>query len=311
MYKVFSIYLPIAAIFLLLIATGVLAYYNWNTKIHSLLLTGLFVGTATAFVTIVVGLKEDAIERTFITHVIMDEGQHLPVFVARQPDPLDRRLSQLLTWGNPMRKNGTGTLVSTIKLPSNFDETITYASELLQYSLLHVIQEMHLKIEGSAMTVEASGWVIDPIIHRPVFPPTPKKYLRNDLDVVLKSNRFSNSDSEDFNWENIPLTLPENTTIDLVHIPTSPETGPETHKLILKKPNYFEIVFTIQPSIQPGQGALPRGVSLSPDLVKQSRAYYYVINCKAVLSPITAGNSERDNYKKWIEWMFSEIQNRL
>jgi len=311
MQKIFTLYLPGIGLLLLLAATFVLASYNFNTKVQSLILTGIIVGTATTFVTLVVGLKPTTIERSFITSVVMNEAEHLPIFVANPSTTLEQRLSKLMTLGRPMRRNSSGASILSLQAPSNFDETIMYAGELTQYAIFRAIQEMHLKSEGSAMRTESGHTFVEPMIHRPMLPPFKKKFFKKDLENTLAQNRFSNSEMEDFNWENTPLVLPEGTVTSFEHIPTSPETGPETYKLILRKPQFFEIEFIIKPSLIPGQGAVPRGISLSPEMERQSRVYYFVIDMKAILPGITAENPHREEYKNWIEWVLAEVESRL
>jgi hypothetical protein len=65
--------LAIASVLLLAGATAWLAYLNWNEKLYSPLLSLLFVGTATAFVTVFLPLKGSQNETEFTTSVVVDE----------------------------------------------------------------------------------------------------------------------------------------------------------------------------------------------------------------------------------------------
>ena len=136
-------------------------------------------------------------------------------------------------------------------------------------------------------------------------------YRGHDFLAILASNRFSNSDSEEFGWEHGHFPLPKNTKLEIHYIPTSPNTGPEKHVVRLAKPHYFQIDFVVEPLGATGLGVLPNGVHLEPQLAAQCETYQLKITMRAAFEKFTAGSSESSEYKEWANWLFARLQEKL
>lgn len=302
--------LPSLAIVLLAIATLVLIRYNFSNKVIANLLTGIFVGTATTFVTIIVGLKPTVIEKAFVTSIVMDEVQHQPVGVDNARTSTEQRLRWMGMLGYPMRNDKEGNSILTIQLPRNEKETLSYCAELIQYSILQAIRETQRNSNALAGNAEGNNWFVDASLHRPILPPKKQKYESKDVEA-LASNRFSNSDFQDKLWEVLPLILPKGTRVGLEHLPSSPEKGVETFKIIIEKPQYFIIEFKIQPTMYPAQGTRLREFNVPEEMIKNTRPFFFIVEVKATLPAMTAENPLRGEYQKWIEWTLNEVEKSL
>jgi hypothetical protein len=128
---------------------------------------------------------------------------------------------------------------------------------------------------------------------------------------ALEGNRFSKGQVEIFGWENSKLALPNGTKIILEHIPSSSQTGPDKHLVILEKPYFFRIEIGIQPMGASSFSVFPAGVSVQDQNRSTSRVYVFGVSLNAKFEKITSGNSRTENHKEWVSWLFSEIKNRI
>lgn len=117
----------IASLLLLVAITVVLAHLNWSEKLYNPLLSLAFVGTATAFVTILLPLKGSQNETEFTTSVVVDETSHtLPLIM---PDGrvtrVMNRLGELSSISRPTRGTGGDTRI-TVQPPNTTDETFRF-----------------------------------------------------------------------------------------------------------------------------------------------------------------------------------------
>jgi len=133
---------------------------------------------------------------------------------------------------------------------------------------------------------------------------------------IVAVNRFSDSDLERFKWEHGHLPLPKGTRVTLIHVASSPASGPEKFILRLKKPLFFEMDFVVEPIVTTGTGEppigwLPPGVRLAPELAARCETYEFQITMRATFERVTAGNSEAQEYKDWADWLFSRVRDEL
>src|ERR1700732_620603 len=82
---------------LLVAATVILLWFNWNEKIYGSFFTILGVGFATALASILIGLHETKIESAFVTSMLIDveDNEPPPVQVTEENHKLGMRLMDL------------------------------------------------------------------------------------------------------------------------------------------------------------------------------------------------------------------------
>ena len=95
----------------------------------------------------------------------------------------------------------------------------------------------------------------------------------------------------------------------LLYIP--PSTGPEEHIVRLEKPLFFRIDFAITPLGGVGNGIVPKGVVLTPEVLARTQTFQFQITMHATFERITAGNWRTEEYKAWASWMFDRLKANL
>ncbi len=268
----------------------------------------LLVGTATTLAAILVSLKETTIDSSFTSSVVLDTVEGAPPLII--PDPsspkVTSRLSEFNRLGRPMI-NRDGKTVVTIQPPSTPGERFTFCGELLQYRLLHAVEEL-----------QRGGWKIGQIfgastasVSRPMKMSKMQDYPGATFLPIVASNRFSKSDMERFGWEHGHIPLPRDTNVSLLHISSSATTGTENFIVRLQKPLFFQIDFVVEPLGATGMGVLPSGIALAPELAQRCETYQSQITMRAAFEKITAGNSQTGEYKDWANWLFSNLREKL
>ena len=291
-------------------ATAILVYFNWSEKVFAPIYSILLVGTATALVTVLLTVKETTVESAFTTSIVFNDAQGAPAMIIVDPNPANQKitsqLSEYARLGQPSR-NQAGKTVITITKPQDATERFTFTSELLQYRILKLINEMQRggfefgQIGGAAYSRVAVPMQLSKV----------KDYPGHDFIAMLGRNRFSDSDMENFAWEHGHFPLPKDTRVELLYVPTSPGTGPSKHVVRLDKPHYFQIDFKVESLGSTGLGVLPKGVELDPELAAVCETYQLKVTIKAVFKKFTAGSSESSEYKEWANWLFAGLQEKL
>jgi hypothetical protein len=311
----FIIFSALIGILLLGLATIGLVFLNWSDKVWNPLLSLLFVGTITTFVTVLVILKESKEEAAFTTSIVVDEDEHLPLFVFPQPQNLELslRLSDLATLSRPVIQDGDKT-VMTVSRPTNHEETVRFCGELLQYKAILLIKEILSTVWSSSQTTRADGTIS---VNSKVFIQKKPSDLTNvpgqQLWPTVKKNRFSEGLMQQVHWgmEVSFYPLPRGTSLSISHLPPSEKTGVEKHIVVLEKPYFFTIKIIIEPIGVASLSSLPEGLGIAPEKAKRCRTYIYAVKLEAKFEKYTAGNWRTEEYKNWVKWMFTEIQERL
>lgn len=200
-----------------------------------------------------------------------------------------------------------GNTVITIDKPKTEDESFTYCGELLQYHLLHTIE----KLQRGGWIVAQTGTSVRATVSTPMKLSWVDDYPGRKFLPIVASNRFSKSDMERFWWEHGHFPLPKNTTVSLIHQPSSPSTGTEKHIIRLEKPLFFRIDFVIEPLPATGEGVLPEGLRVNPEIAAHWRTYPFQFTMRATFEKITAGNWQTEEYKNWADWLFSGLRESL
>jgi hypothetical protein len=234
----------VAGFLLLFAATAALVVLNWSEKTLAPVLSILLVGTVTTLAAVLVTLKGSTIESAFPTSVVLDINDGAPVFVipdAANPD-VSSRLHEFVMLGRPVA-NRDGKTVRTVEKPTTEGERFTFVGELLQYRLVHVIEDLQRGGWTAGMTFGASTASVDMAL-----PLSDAENFSNQAVLsALATNRFSNSDMERAHWEHGRFPLPKNARMSLLHVPTSPSTGVEKYIVRLEKPMFFQIDFIVEP----------------------------------------------------------------
>jgi hypothetical protein len=293
---------------LLFAATLALVILNWSEKTLTPFLSILMVGTATTLAALLVTLKESSIESAFATSVVLDISEGAPAFIipdANSPK-LTSRLSELSMLGRPAI-NRDGKTVITVQKPTTEGERFTFCSELIQYRIFHIIEEL----QRGGWTAGMKFGTSTATVSRPMKLSKLQDYPGKTFLSVVASNHFSDSDRERFRWEHGHIPLPKNTTVSLIHIPTSPTTGVEKFIVRFEKPLYFRIDFLIEPLVGTGMGILPAGLVLPSESAARCQTYQFQVTMRATFEKITAGNAQTQEYKDWANWLFSGLKDKL
>ncbi len=295
---------------LLFCATAILVYFNWSEKVFAPIYSILLVGTATALVTVLLTVKETTVENVFTTSIVLDSAQGGPPMINSGTNPVSQRitsrLDELFRLGRPLRNRG-GQAVITIAKPQTADERFRFAGELLQYRIVKLINEM-----------QRGGWAFGQVrgvafsrVAVPMRLSKVRDYSGHDFIAMLATNRFSNSDIEQIYWDGGHFPLPNETKVRLLYVPISPSTRVERHVVRLEKPHYFQIDFVVEPLGGTGPGVLPSGVQLDPQIAAVCETYQLKVTMDAVFKKFTAGSSESAEYKDWVKWLFTGVQENL
>lgn len=205
-----------------------------------------------------------------------------------------------------MRNQG-GKSAVTIGKPQDDSERFKVTSELIQYKIIKEINEM----QRGGFTFGQVGGTAFSRVAIPMRLSNVKDYPEHDFIEMLGSNRFSDSDMENFAWEHGHFPSPKDTRVELLSVPVSPGTGPAKHVVRLDKAHYFQIDFKVEPLGSTGLGVLPKGVELAPELAAVCETFQLKVTMEAVFKKFTAGSSESSEYKEWANWLFARLQDEL
>lgn len=283
------IYLSSTSLIILIIVTAILVKMNWSEKLLSPLLSIALVGTVTTFITVLIMLKESTIEKDLSTVIVIDERTNLPPFISySDTNEQNNRLSGYNTLANPIEVlNGKQT--AYFETPKNFEETIGFCEELLQYKLFKDIVEM--QTPKIATTQGLAG--VSSTVYKPFKLTTGKNIPLKEYSIELDPIRFSKKARERFNWDHIYFKLPAGTNVSFEKIPSSETSGVEKHKIILQKLYFFKIEITIETFGATGLNSVPLGLQIEPvEAIKTCKTYFFLISLKATFERFTAGNKQ-------------------
>ncbi|MBI3312016.1 MAG: hypothetical protein HYZ88_00620 [Candidatus Omnitrophica bacterium] len=285
--------------------TVVLLCLNWNREIQNKLYGGLVTGTAVTLVFILASLKESTVEKSFTVSIVFDEEEHVPISVVPQrlTDPLHHRQARIAALSQPMQIIGRE-LKLLISKPDGYDQTMKFLGDLLQYKMVWDLAMVQRRGKGVAVSRTSGG------ITTEAWPP-PQSVKTSDLDKIpgkkvldlFSGNQFAKSNLEIQNWERGFLFSPKGTELLLDY---SSKTGDEKHQVIMRKPLYYEIEFSITPiGSAPG---LPPGFVLDKETATRCHTYHLLVSMKSKFDWVTSGSRKTQEYKSWAEWIFSEIE---
>lgn len=306
MYKVLMV-LSALALLLLIGITTILVKLNWSEKLYNPLLSLGLAGTVTTFITVLLMLKGEHFERSFTTLVVIDSVTHLPPFII--PDSSNVLSIRLYDYNNlsAHKANVNGIEQTYFNIPTNTKEETVFYEELLQYRIFKTL--ILLQKESHAITMGMQG--VKSSIHKPFklteFEKKPFKYY---LPEVSK-NRFSNNfyDQRELTQDSPFSKLPKDTKIEFKRIPSSEETGVEKHLITIRKPLYFTMQITIAVSLGINN-SVPPNLNINSDIAKRCNTSMFIISMEADFDKITAGNWKTEELKRWIKWMFDEVEKR-
>jgi hypothetical protein len=287
-------------IFLLLLSTGYLVWMNWSEQLYGPLFSVLLAATITLLLAVLATLKSTSEESKFPTSIVFDDAIHKPPIIF--PDIGSTEAIN--------RMNALGAVASQEKsTPNTLDEIFIYCGEIIQYKLLTDIRDLGRLGTGISQSVGSNTLRIlsaEPIVKLQDQIELPPSQIKGyDL------NRFADTQIAKFGWEMFGgVRVPEGTKIELKYIPSSKDTGPDKHVIQLTKKNYFDLEITISAFGGGAPGNLPPGISLQPDVAKHSTTYVYDINMRAQFEKLTAGNWRTEHYKKWVNWLMTQVQKR-
>jgi hypothetical protein len=132
-------------------------------------------------------------------------------------------------------------------------------------------------------------------------------YSLPELLTAIANNRFSKSDGEDFHWRHVGFPVPRKTKLRLSL--ASANDGQDA--LVLEKPLFFQVTFTIEALPYLSAGPLPDGLLIRPEAVQYCQTYHFRISMRAVFDKLTSGNFRTEEYKDWVNKLFDGISDKL
>jgi hypothetical protein len=289
----------------LLLAISTLLWLNASEKTLAPIVSILMVGAATTLVGLVLSLKETTNNSDFAMSLVLNTQDGRPPLEVTDapPDKANVQLQALFELSRPMVKEGDKSL-PTDTTPTNDTERIAFASELIQYRLVRLLQELQLGRTSAGYSYGTSfATVTAPIKTVDSIDLPPSK-----ISAAVAVNRFSNSDGERFHWEKVGFPLPKGATLAM-QSPAAGQGG--QYAVIVAKPRYFRITFAITTLPWTSAGALPQGLSLRPELIPFCQTYHFRVAMSAVFEKLTSGNYRTQGYKDWVATLFDDVRNRL
>jgi hypothetical protein len=287
--------LALAGFVMLLTATSILAWLNWSSRLYMPIITALLVGTATGFVSIISTLKASTIKNSFASSVVVyRDALRAPVAIPKSVAAVQRiDLASLLG----QLKVDPATTVTT-------DQVFNTSLEAAQYALFKMVAETH---RGGWATVNLGGASTTlirktPDVRLSDLPPATVK-------EALKGNRFASLPSEEFYWLHGRFPVPPGTTVELLHSPSSSQTGVEKRIIRLEKPLFFQLTIEIEPlGLDSG---IPADLEIGPDDRSRAGTLNLKISAIAHFEALTAGNECTEEYKAWAAWLIESLHARL
>jgi hypothetical protein len=290
---------------LLLFATTALVILNANEKTFSSVFSVLLVGTVTTLVAVGIPLKKSTIESAFATSVVTDVETGFPPFEVPPSDEgkADHNLMELSRLARPTI-NVDGKAVVTVQKPTTEAERLAFCRELLQYWLVHIIEELQRGVTKAGFSYGSSMAEVT----SPLKMPDSQDYPPDAILAAVSSNRFSDSDYERSRWKHSRVPLPPKAKLRL---DSSSRNGGKQSLVVIEKPMFFRIEFAIDPLPYMSQGILPKGLSLNPEVAGHCQTYNFRVAMRATFQRISAGNYRTEEYKDWAKELFAGVAAKL
>ena len=195
----------VTGVVLLLLGMIILVYLNWSTNVSERVLSIALIGIATVLASVIVTLKESSVDSAFTVPVILDSSVGFPPLIVKNPEnrPFISSLADLARLGQPAR-NQDGKTVVTVGKPSETERS-TFCGELLQYQVLKLIRKFQ---RGGWKFGMVSGYAVA-TVNTPMKLTEIQSYPGEAFLSTISPNRFSNSDMEQFDWQNVTFPLPK------------------------------------------------------------------------------------------------------
>jgi hypothetical protein len=144
-----------------------LVWLNWGEKVYVPIASSLTLGTLTTFTAIFFTLKEFKINDAFVTSIIFDEQEHLPLFLIPQQSNMKftSKQSDFSSLGRPTINQGKDTVISVIR-PKDFNEAVIFLGELIQYKIVKEIRDS----QRGGWSVQQAFGEVEGKIYTPTIP---------------------------------------------------------------------------------------------------------------------------------------------
>jgi len=321
-------------VFIVVLGTLLLIALNLDAMILALMLSITLCGAVMAFITALALLKGEKIEESCCISVPMDTiSNNLPDFSAMMIDlPDDRvivRYAELsnIALAKPIspvslkKMKAQGKKASLLKS----DAHTHFCGELLQYHLFRLIyrfqrnmllsmklgQERKAEVRKEDSQDNAQAAIENRLISTPMMLSKTSVCPGERLWELVSGNRFSQLKSEQLFWQNNRLLLPDNTSVSLNYVVSSPIAGKEGYNVRLVKPMFFDIGITLIPIATSSLGVIPPGLNLSNEITETIRTFKYVVQMTADFDRLTSGNRQTDELKEWVRWLFRKLKRSL
>jgi hypothetical protein len=288
----------------LFIAALTLVCLNWSAKTITPVASILLVGIATTLVTVGIPLKETSISSLFATNVVLDTRSGRPPLevTPTPPGKANEQLVELFQLSQPTVMED-GKAVPTTADPKNDAERMAFACELIQYRIVRVIQELQRGRTQSGFFYGKSLATVT----APIKTSDSVEYSPAELRTAIANNRFSKSDGENFHWSHVGFPVPRKTKLRF----SLPSANGGQYTLVLEKPLFFQVTFTIEALPYLSPGPLPDGLMIRPEAVQYCQTYHFRVSMRAVFDKLTSGNSRTEEYKDWVNKLFDGISDKL
>jgi len=324
----------VAGVVVVSLGTLLLLALNWDAKVLAILLSLSLFGSATSFISALALLKGELIQESFCISIPFDTlSNNLPdltglmtstdlpndsIVVARYTELANIALAKPVSMKKIKTKDQRKARQIQCDIGSHF------CGELLQYQILRLIyyvqRNMLLSMKlGQEDEEELEGEGIqNPIPSTVPKRPTSTMMLTKTsvcpgdrLWDMVSGNRFAQLKSEQLFWKNSRFLVPDNTSVSLNYVVSSPIAGKEGYNVRFVKPMFFDLGYTVIPIAITDLGVLPPGLYLSDEVSETVRTFKYVIQMTASFDRLTSGNLQTDELKEWVRWLFRRLRRSL
>jgi hypothetical protein len=299
----------IGAVTILGVASAVLAYYNWNQKLAGQLISVLVVGTATAFVTVLLSLREVNEQRSFSTSFAVDTADRLPPLY-QATDFSTRMMVRAYDLGRSSRPLvGDGDAKKPSVLPPAEDATFRFFNELLQYQIAFDIREIQQGVTSTLPVKDQEDFrVISARVRMPKEVTGVPLVRVTQWNAAIRTNRFSNRNGDDF-WDRVFIAAPEGVQMELSTRPRYSDTDIE-YLVRLFRPGYFDFVIAINTSVASTGGSIPDGLVIDEAVARRCATYHATVRMTLRVEKLTSGGDRSAAYRSWITEVADALEAR-